>query len=337
MNPLSTEVTQSETPFRRTRKRKSVLAKVFAHREVGTLAAVLVGAAFLSIASGNFLNPANLNALILGLSFNAIVAVGMTILMVSGGFDLSVGSTLAVAGAVAGTALAKWDTGVPVAILAGLTSGAIMGLVNGLIIAEIGVNPLIATLGMMQIGRGVVLLLTSGYGIPNLPDSFTVLAQGKLLDIQYPVWIMLALIVVVDILLRRWRFFRQSYFVGGNERSARLSGIRVRQVKVWNYIITALAASIAGVLLAARFGSASVSAGVGVELQVIAAVIIGGASLAGGEGTVLGSLFGVTLMALIANGLNLLGVNVYWQTIVIGAVLIIAVAADAIGRRNEAS
>ena len=310
---------------------QSALRRLLAQREVGTLAAVFAGCVFLSITSNNFLNSANLNALILGLSFNAIVAVGMTILMVSGGFDMSVGSTLAVAGAVAGTALAKWHTGVPVAILAGLVSGALIGLFNGLVVAEIGVNPLIATLGSMQIGRGIVLLLTSGYGIPNLPDSFTVIAQGEFLGVQYPVWIMLAMIIVADILLRRWRFFRQSYFVGGNERSARLSGIHVRQVKIWNYVITALMASVAGILLAARFGSASVSAGTGVELQVIAAVIIGGASLAGGEGTVLGALFGVTLMALINNGLNLLGVNVYWQTIVIGAVLIIAVAGDVLG------
>jgi len=337
MNQLSEGAPQPDVQVRRTGKRKSALARLLAQREVGTLGAVLAACLFLTITSGNFLNPANLNALVLGLSFNAIVAVGMTILMVSGGFDMSVGSTLAVAGAVAGTALAKWDTSVPVAILAGLGSGALMGLVNGLIIAEIGVNPLIATLGMMQIGRGIVLLLTSGYGIPNLPDSFTVLAQGKFLGVQFPVWIMLVFIIVGDVLLRRWRFFRQSYFVGGNERSARLSGIRVRQVKIWNYVITALMASVAGILLAARFGSASVSAGVGVELQVIAAVIIGGASLAGGEGTVLGALFGVTLMALISNGLNLLGVNVYWQTIVIGAVLIIAVAADAFGRRNDAT
>jgi ribose transport system permease protein len=146
---------------------------------------------------------------------------------------------------------------------------------------------------------------------------------------------MFVCVIVGDILLRRSRYFRQSYFVGGNEKSARLSGIRVGRVQITNYIIAAVMAGFAGLLLAARFGSASVSAGVGVELQVISAVVIGGASLAGGEGTIIGSLLGVMLMALISNGLNLIGVNPYWQTIIIGGVLIIAVAADSLSHRDS--
>lgn len=304
-------------------------------RELGIFLVVLAGAIFLHFASPNFLSKANLIALILGLSFDAIVAVGMTLLMVSGGFDLSVGSTLALAGAVAGYSMVNLGLGVPAGILLGLLSGVVIGLGNGLLVAKVQVNPLIATLGMMSVARGIVLLLTAGYGIPNLPDSFNNLAQGSFLGLQYPVWIMLFFIIAGDVLLRRSRYFRQSYFVGGNERSARLSGIQVDRVKIINYIIAAVMAAVAGILLAGRFGSASVSAGVGTELRVISAVVIGGASLAGGEGTVVGSLLGVTLMALISNGLNLLGINVYWQTIVIGAVLIIAVAADSLSRRNK--
>ncbi len=304
-------------------------------RELVVGLVVLALALFLTLASDNFLSWANLNALILGLSFNAIVAVGMTVLMVSGGFDLSVGSTLALAGAVAGYAMVFWDVPWPVGALLGLLAGVIVGFGNGLLVSKVKVNPLIATLGMMSVVRGLVLLLTSGFGIPNLPDAFNAIAQGKLFGIQFPVYFMIVCVVVGDILLRRSRYFRQSYFVGGNEKSARLSGIRVGRVQIVNYIIAAVMASIAGLLLTGRFGSASVSAGVGVELQVISAVVIGGASLAGGEGTVLGALLGVTLMALISNGLNLLGINVYWQTIIIGAVLIIAVAADSLSRRNQ--
>lgn len=314
---------------------RSIWRRVLDQRELAILLVVLLGAALLSVLSKNFLNPQNLIALVLGLSFDAIVAVGMTVLMVSGGFDLSVGSTLALAGAVAGYAIVLLDMPVAVGILAGLLAGLLVGLINGLLVSKVKVNPLIATLGMMQVARGAVFLLTSGLGIPNLPDSFNQMGQGKLLGLQYPVWIMLVIVIVGDILLRRSRFFRQSYFVGGNERSARLSGIRVSQVQISNYVIAALLAAVPGLLLAARFGTASVSAGLGVELRVISAVVIGGASLAGGEGTVVGSLLGVALMALISNGLNLLGVNPYWQNIVIGTVLIVAVAADSLSRRNR--
>ena len=189
----------------------------------------------------------------------------------------------------------------------------------------------------MQVARGAVFLLTSGLGIPNLPDTFNEIAQGKLFSLQFPIYIMLVVVIVGEILLRRWRFFRQSYFIGGNERSARLSGINVDRVKILNYVLMGALAALTGLLLTARMGTASVSAGLGVELQVIAACVIGGASLAGGEGSVLGSLLGVILMALILNGLNLLGVNPYWQTIVIGGVLMLTASADALSRRRGTS
>ncbi len=311
--------------------------RLLEQRELSIFLVVLLVAIFLNFASPNFLKPANLNALVLGLSFNAIVAVGMTVLLISGGFDLSVGATLALAGAAAGFAMTKLDVSAPVAILFGLGTGAFVGLLNGLIIAKVGVNALIATLGMMQVARGAVFLLTSGLGIPNLPDTFNEIAQGKLFSLQFPIYIMLVVVIVGEILLRRWRFFRQSYFIGGNERSARLSGINVDRVKILNYVLMGALAALTGLLLTARMGTASVSAGLGVELQVIAACVIGGASLAGGEGSILGSLLGVILMALILNGLNLLGVNPYWQTIVIGGVLILTASADALSRRRGTS
>ncbi len=151
---------------------------------------------------------------------------------------------------------------------------------------------------------------------------------------QFPIYIMLVVVIVGEILLRRWRFFRQSYFIGGNERSARLSGINVDRVKILNYVLMGVLAALTGLLVTGRMGTASVSAGQGVELQVISACVIGGASLAGGEGSVLGSLLGVILMALILNGLNLLGINPYWQTIVVGGVLVLTAAADALSRRR---
>ena len=311
-----------------------ILRHLIEQRELSIFLIVLAAVAFLTWQSPNFLSRANLTALVLGLSFDGIMAVGMTVLLISGGFDLSIGAVLALAGAAAGYAMTKLGVSAPVAILVGLSTGGMIGLVNGLIVAKVGVNPLIATLGMMQIARGIVYLLTAGYGIPNLPDSFNVIGQARFLTFQYPVWVMVVVIVLGEVLLRRSRFFRQSYFIGGNERSARLSGINVDWVKISNYVLMGVLAGAAGLLLTGRMGTASVSAGLGVELRVISACVIGGASLAGGEGSVLGSLLGVILMALIFNGLNLLGINVYWQTIVIGTVLVLTVAADAISRRR---
>lgn len=320
-----------------TAPRTSVWRHLLEQRELSIFLVVLVVAAGLKFASPNFLNQANLTALFLGMSFNAIAAVGMTILLISGGFDLSIGATLALAGAVAGLVMMKAGVPPAVAVFLGLLTGAVVGIANGLIIAKVGVNPLIATLGMQQVARGVVFLLTGGLGIPNLPDSFNKMAQGKLFTLQYPIYIMIVAVIIGEVLLRRWRFFRQSYFIGGNERSARLSGINVDRVKIINYVLMGVLAALTGLLLTARMGTASVSAGNAVELQVIAACVIGGASLSGGEGSVVGSLLGVILMALILNGLNLLGINPYWQTIVTGGVLILTVAVDALNRRRGSS
>jgi len=319
----------------RTIKKDSWIKILFQQREVSIFLTVVGLMVLLAIASPNFTNKGNLLTLLVGMSFDMIVAVGMTVLMVSGGFDLSVGSCLALAGAVAGYSMTKFGTPVWMGFSLGLLTGVLVGVVNGLLVTKVRVNPLIATLGMMQVVRGIVFLLTAGLGIPNLPDAFNYFGQEKWLGLQIPVYIMLFLVILGELLLRRSSYFRQSYFVGGNERSARLSGINVDFVKIMNYVIAGAMAAVSGLLLAGRMGTASVSAGLGVELRVVSAVVIGGASLAGGEGSVLGALFGVILMNLISNGLNILGINVYWQNVVIGSVLIIAVAAASLSRRNK--
>jgi len=319
----------------KTRKGRAFLKTLLQQREVSIFLSVLAMGVLLAFNSPNFLGRGNLLTLVVGMSFDMIVAVGMTILMVSGGFDLSVGSCLALAGAVAGYSMTKFDAPVWMGIMLGLLTGVLVGWINGFLVTKVRVNPLITTLGMMQVVRGVVFLLTAGLGIPNLPDGFNYFGQEKWLNLQIPVWVMLFLVIAGEVLLRRSSYFRQSYFVGGNERSARLSGINVDRVKVMNYIIVGVMAAVSGVLLAGRMGTASVSAGLGAELRVVSAVVLGGASLSGGEGTILGALLGVTLMNLLSNGLNILGINVYWQNVVIGAVLLIAVAADSFSRRNK--
>ena len=333
MSSLSTQ--PSEVHAKTTSKQRGFFQRFFGQRELGIFLVVLSLGILLTIASPYFLTVGNIKTLIVGSSFDAIVAIGMTLLLISGFFDLSVGSTLALAGAVAGYAMTKFGFSVGPAIMLGFLSGGLVGLVNGLLVAKVKVNALITTLGMMQVVRGIVFLLTAGLGIPNLPEEFNLFAQNKFLGIQYPVYITLALIIIGEILLRRSRYFRQSYFVGGNERSARLSGINVDAVVIVNFIFVAVFAALSGLLLTGRFGTASVSAGIGTELRVISACVIGGASLAGGEGTIMGAILGVILMNLISNGLNILGINPYWQSIAIGGILIIAVAADVLSRRKS--
>ena len=286
---------------------------------------------FMSFASPYFLNSTNLLALLLALSLEALIAVAMTNLMASGGFDMSVGSVVAFTGASVAM-LMKLGFPIPFAVLAGFCIGAAAGLFNGFTVAVIGINPFVTTLASLSLFRGLTMIITQGKNIAPLPAAFNRIGQTKILGIQSPIWITLIFIIIGDIMLRKSRFFRQNYFIGGNEKTAGLSGIPVTKMKIFNYMLTGLFAGFAGVILTSRLGAASVTTGTGLELRVITAVIIGGASLAGGEGTVLGAFFGSLLMALIVNALTLLGVDVYWQTFVIGATLLTAVLIDRFGK-----
>ena len=248
--------------------------------------------------------------------------------------DGSVGSTVAFTGVVAGLAV---TSGVPaaLAIPLALVAAVGVGLANGLLIAKLRINAFIITLGMMITVRGLLLVIAGGQAVLNLPESFTVIGQGRLGGIQYPILVTLILVVVGDLLLRNTRFLRQNYYVGGNERAARLSGLNVDRVKIFSYCTTALLAGVAGLMITARFGSASLTVGSGLELRVITATIIGGASLAGGEGTVLGAFLGTLFLGVLANVLNLLGVDVYWQNLITGLMLILAVVFDAANERRK--
>jgi ribose transport system permease protein len=310
------------------------LRRLTQFREFILLMIIVLVSAAMSIASKDFFTVDNWLAMFLGVSVESIVAVGMTILMVSGGFDLSVGSTMALAGAVTAFCLVE-GLPVPVAIGAGLGVGAVIGAINGLIIAKIGINPFITTLAMMSIVRGVLLPATQGKNIAGLPENFKIIGQGSFLEVQYPILIAAALVIVGDLLLRKSRFFRQNYYIGGNEKAAALSGISVNFIKVFNYALIGLLAGLGGIVMTARLGSASVTAGTGLELQVITAVIIGGASLQGGEGTVLGSFLGALLMTIVVGSLTFLGVDPYWNMLVIGATLMTAVLIDTLGRRSH--
>lgn len=269
----------------------------------------------------------NWSQLLLNLSIDTIVAVGMMLLLVAGVFDLSVGSVVAFSGGLAAYAMIQFGWPVAVAIGMALLAAGLIGAANGYLIAYQGVNPMIQTLAMMGIVRGGALLV-SGSGIQNLPYWFTAISQSRLLGVQMPVWYMLLTVGVFAFLMHRTVFFRRYYYIGGNERAADLSGIRVRRMKLYGFVLTSVLAGVAGLLLTSRLGTALPTAGRGLELRVITAVILGGASLSGGHGKIVGALLGAVFMGLVSNVMVLARVSGYWQEIILGLILITAVWTD---------
>jgi ribose transport system permease protein len=314
--------------------RTAIWRRVIATREITLLGLIAVVVLVMSIASPYFFSASNFRAMAIGLVPAAIIAVGMSLLLVSGGFDLSVGSVLALTGTILALLVVK---GVPLAIALVLTAlaGAGIGLVNGILVTRLSVNPLVATLATMSAARGFALVLTEGYSVSGLPPSFGFLGVASWFDIPVTVLIALAVVAAGDLALRHTRVMRQLYYIGSNETAARLSGIRVDLVRVVAYVATSLLATLSGALLASRLMAGTPTAGNGLELQVLAAAVIGGASLRGGEGTVLGAFLGVVFVALINNAMTMLTVSIYWQMVVIGVVLAVAVALDMLVRRHQ--
>ena len=305
-------------------------------REAFIIAILLVIIVIMSIVEPAFRSPANIRAVLLGFSMEGIVVVGMAILLVSGGFDLSVGATMALAGMVAAYFMGKGGIPVPLAVLIGLGVAALIGVFNAWLVAKVGVNALIATLGTMTIVRGVSLYLWEGRPVSQVPESFRAIGQGKLLGIPIPAIILLVLVVIFDILMRRGSWFRQLYFVGSSERAARLSGINVTQVRFITFVLVGVLAGAAGILSTARLSAAYPNAYDGVALRVISGAVIGGCSLFGGEGSVVGAVLGLFFIALMLDVGVLTGVSVYIQGIVQGVALILAVVVDIWSKRQMA-
>lgn len=281
-----------------------------------------------------FFSFSNFRAVAVGMAPTAVIVIGMAILLASGGFDLSVGSVMALSSTVVAMLLLA-GLSIPLAVTCGLLLGAVAGVANGLLVTGLGINPLIATLGTMSIARGIALVLTEGFSVSSLPQGFAWIGKAELGGFPVIVLFTLALVVVFDLAVRHTRFFRQVYFIGANEKAALLSGIHVTRVRIIAYALTGVLAALAGVLLASRLMSGTPTAGNGIELQVLAAAVIGGASLRGGEGTILGAFLGVVFVALINNAMTMLAVSIYWQMIVIGTVLVAAVALDMLIRRHR--
>jgi ribose transport system permease protein len=275
----------------------------------------------------SFPTSSNLVAVLLNASVAGILVVGMMLLLVSGAFDLSIGGIFALSGMVAGVVIVEFGQNWAVGAMAGLGVGILAGLINGLIVTGLGVNALIATLATAGIFRGVTQLL-SGTGFAPIDATFAKLGQTEFIGLQSPFWVMLVVVLVGSWAVGQTRIFRRFYYVGGNERAAQLSGIRTKQVFLMGFALMGALAGLAGILNAARFNAANVNVGTGLELQVITAAVLGGASLKGGEGTVTGGILGVLFIALVQNALIIVRVGVFWQNIVIGLVLLFAVALD---------
>ena len=302
-------------------------------RRLGTLAGLAGLCLLLWILTPHFLTVSNLLNVLEQTSINAVIAVGMTFVILSGGIDLSVGSILALAGVVMATLLHQgWAP--PLAIAGGLAIGFGFGALNGMAIAWGRLPPFIATLGMMSIARGVALLFTEGRPVSGFDQAFRSLATARLLGIPAPVVVTAAVYLAARFVLSSTRFGRYVYAMGGNEEATRLSGVNVRLHKTLVYGVSGLTSAIAAVLLTARLNSAQPIAGMMYELDAIAAVVIGGTSLAGGEGGVGGTLIGALIMGVLRNGLNLLGVSSFLQQVVIGLVIVVAVLLDTVLKKK---
>ncbi|MCF0148550.1 MAG: ribose ABC transporter permease [Clostridium sp.] len=280
-----------------------------------------------------FLTLSNITNVFTQVSVNAIIAVGMTFVILTGGIDLSVGSTLAISGALSASII-KSTGSVTLAIIVAALVGIAIGLVNGLLISKGKLQAFIATLATMTVFRGATLVFTNGTPISKLPEKFVNIGNGKLGFIPIPVIITVIVSVIAIYVLSQTRFGRYLYALGGNEDSARLSGINTNKIKTLVYVVSGFASSIAGVIITSRIASASPNAGTSFELDAIAAVVIGGTSLAGGEGKITGTLIGALIIGVLNNGLNLMNVSPFYQSIVKGLVILIAVLLDKKSRKK---
>lgn len=307
-------------------------------QEIGIFLILLTLVVLLSLRTTTFLTATNIFNVLRAFSWIAISAFGECLVIITAGIDLSVGSVMALSG-LASAILLREGVNVPLAVAGGLATGTFIGFINGLLVTKGKLRPFIATLGTMSIARGFCYGLVGGWPVRNLPPSFNALGQTDASigpwGVPLPVIIMLGLAVLTSLFLTRTVGGQHIYAVGGNEEAARVSGIGIDRVKLLVYTACGLLTAIGGLLMTARLGVAAPTAALGYELDIIAAVVIGGTSLAGGEGTILGVLIGAAIMQVLRNGMVLMGVQAYWQPAAIGAVIILAIMLDELRRRRE--
>lgn len=309
-----------------------------------SLIALLVMSIAIGLLSDKFFTVANGWNVMRQISVNVCISVGMTLVVITAGIDLSVGSILALCGAITASLL---KNGIEIsaldvfigftllgAVIVGILAGGALGAFNGLAITRFKVPPFVATLAMLTIARGLTMLWTGGFPISGLGKDFAVIGTGWFLGIPVPVWISVVVIIIAIILTNKTKFGRYIYAIGGNENAAKLSGINIKKVKIWVYALAGALSAIGGLLVTSRLDSAQPNAGMSYELDAIAAVVIGGTSLSGGRGKIIGTVLGAIIIGVLNNGLVLLDVSPFWQQVVKGLVILLAVVIDRTGAKD---
>ena len=315
---------------------KSMIKKLTAKREASVALITVLAALITGLFQPKFFSISNLRSLAIGLSTDGILAIALTIVLVLGGIELSVGSVMALSCVLVGWTFLITDN-ILFGIIASLTVGIGIGLFNGLMISKLDLPPFIVTLGMQSLAKGAAYIFTEGspLSMGGLPQWFRTLGRGSVFNIPIIFIIFIVLAVIFDLLMKNITTFRMIFYVGSNENAAKLSGINVSEVKIGVYMLSALLATLTGILSLSRFNVATPTLGTMAETRAISAAVIGGTSMAGGVGTVVGTVLGVVLLNIINNALVMLNVSVYWQDFVTGAILILAVTLDYVSHRKK--
>jgi ribose transport system permease protein len=320
----------------------NIQIKSGALQQVLALASLVVLILFFTFSSSNFFQFSNIVGILLSTAVIGVLALGSTFVIITGGIDLSVGTVMTLSGVMTGVCITFWGLPVPVGILGGILTGALCGLLSGTAVAKMKIPPFIATLAMMMIAKGLALIISGAKPVYfNDAESFAEVSQGSLLgwmipglDIPNAVVIFFIAAVVGYLILSKTIIGRYNFALGSNEEATRLSGVNVGFWKIVIYTLTGAFTGLAGVMMASRLNSANPALGAGYELEAIAAVVIGGTSLSGGKGTIIGTVIGALIMSVLTNGLRILSVPQEWQTVVVGFVIILAVYADILRRRK---
>jgi len=331
-------MTQPTTPPTKSYARRGSWRDILRAQEFGVFLILVVMVVGLSLGTDTFMTSTNIFNILRAFSWIAISAFGQCMVIITGGIDLSVGSVMAFSGLISAMLLSR-GVAVPLAVVGGLAAGSFVGFLNGLMISKAKLPPFIATLGTLLMARGTVYGLTGGWPVRNLPDGFRFLGQYDIpvggMGVPLPLIFMLVCAIVVGIFLTRTIWGYRIYALGGNETAAALSGINTDRVKIMVYTLCAFLTSIGGILMTARLGVAAPTAAQGYELDVIAAAVVGGTSLKGGEGTILGVLIGAAVMQVLRTGLVLIGVEAYWLQAVQGLIIVLAITLDQLRKQRR--
>lgn len=312
-----------------------ILRRMFAIPEVGVLIPLLAFVIIFYTLNPIFLSPNNVAAMLRAMSFIGVIAMGQTFLLITGAFDLSVGATAGLSAIICSYAMVNLNLPVPVAVIAGLATGAVVGLANSFVVLKLGVPAFIATLGMMNIAKGITYLISKGYTIYPLPESVKTFGTAEPFNTSWSFIFFVILAIIAGFVLSKTTYGRKLYAVGGNPEVARLAGISPAKIQLSGFVLVGMCSALGGMLLMSRIVTGNPTIGLGWEMNVIAGVVIGGVSLFGGAGSIPGAVIGLLIMQVVTNGLVVVKVDPYWQTVAIGLIMIIAVAIDIVRRKSK--